>query len=86
MQVCEQMEHPETRDREVRALLQGMKELSLMKSFVVTREESTEIQKDDGSMIIILPVWKFCLMAHLCNLVAYRVYIRAYLQKMLQHE
>ena len=61
VQVCEQMEHPETRERELRALQQGMKELSLMKGFVVTREESTEIQQDDGSVILILPFWRFCL-------------------------
>ena len=62
MQACEQMEHPETRDRELRALQQGMKELSLMKGFVVTREESTEIQQADGSVVHIVPAWKFCLM------------------------
>jgi uncharacterized protein len=62
VQVCEQMEHPETSKRELRALRQGMKELSLMKGFVVTREESTEIEQDDGSVIYIVPAWKFCLM------------------------
>ena len=62
VQVCEQMEHPDTRDRELRALQQGMKELSLMEGFIVTREESTEIQQNDGSVIRIVPVWRFCLM------------------------
>ena len=62
VQVCEQMEHPETRERELRALRQGMKELSLMKGFVVTRKESTKIEQDDGSVIHILPAWRFCLM------------------------
>ena len=61
VQVCEQMEHPDTRERELRALQQAMKELSLQEGFVVTREESTEIEQDDGSVIHVLPVWKFCL-------------------------
>ena len=62
VQVCEQMEQPDTRKRELRALEQAMKELSLTEGFVVTREESTEIEQDDGSVIHILPAWKICLM------------------------
>ena len=60
VQVCESMAEPQTRKREVTALIQAMTELNLKSGTIVTRNEEEEIRVDAGK-IIIVPVWRFLL-------------------------
>lgn len=61
VQVCEQMEQPKTRERELRALSESMKELGTSEGYVVTRAEDSVHELEHGQ-IRILPAWRFLLM------------------------
>ena len=60
VQVCESMDEPQTRKREVTALSEAMTELDLKASTIVTRSEKEEI-KVDAKKIEVVTVWRFLL-------------------------
>ncbi len=60
IQVCESLANPDTKKREVSALLEAMKELKVKTGTIITRHEAKYNQVDDNS-IQVLPVWKFLL-------------------------
>lgn len=60
IQVCESLIHPETRQREIKALEEAMTELELTSSTIVTKNESGEIPVNGGS-IFLKPAWRFLL-------------------------
>ncbi|MDE3045883.1 MAG: ATP-binding protein [Verrucomicrobiota bacterium] len=60
IQVTKELSSPETREREIGSLIQGLKELKLTNGTVVTLEESEEIKRD-GFTIKVLPMYKFLL-------------------------
>ena len=60
IQVCESIAHPATRNREIGALQSAMKELSMKKGFIITRNETEEISIAHG-IIEVMPAWKFLL-------------------------
>lgn len=57
-QVCHDMSHPDTRERETQALQLAMKELGLLQSFLITDdyEETLEV---DSHHIHCIPFWKW---------------------------
>lgn len=60
IQVCESLANPDTKKREVSALLEAMKELKVKTGTIITRHEEKYNQVDEKS-IQVLPVWKFLL-------------------------
>ena len=60
VQVCESMADPQTRKREIAALAEGMVELNLTESAIVTRNEEEQIQVESGT-IKVIPAWRFLL-------------------------
>lgn len=56
IQVCLSLKEEETRQREIRALKQAMKELQLEESLIVTLDE-----EEDLGPIQVVPIWKFLL-------------------------
>ncbi|MFC1824291.1 ATP-binding protein [Thermodesulfobacteriota bacterium] len=60
VQVCESLADPQTRKREVAALIDAMAELGLKSGTIVTRNEGEEIEADSGK-ILVVPVWRFLL-------------------------
>lgn len=60
IQVCETLESPETREREVSSLRLAMRERKLKSGTIVTRNESDELCVDEG-LIRVVPVWEFLL-------------------------
>jgi len=58
--VCESLQDPNTREREITALGAIMAELKLKSGTIVTRNEEEEIETDSGK-IVIVPVWRFLL-------------------------
>ena len=60
VQVCRSLDEPETRKREIRGLLEAIKEHRLSEGFIIT-EDQEEIIKADGTDIIVIPAWKFLL-------------------------
>jgi len=60
IQVCESLIHPETRQREIKALEEAMTELGLTSSTIVTKNESGEIPVNTGN-IFLKPAWRFLL-------------------------
>ena len=60
VQVCESMEHPQTREREIRALDEAMASLDLSRGVIVTRREQEQIQVEAGT-IEAIPAWRFLL-------------------------
>jgi len=60
VQVCESMSDPQTKKREVSALADAMRELSLPHGTIVTRGESDRIAVDAGT-IETTPAWRFLL-------------------------
>lgn len=61
VQVCETLEKPETKTRELRALSSAMRELKLSRSFVVTRSED-EVLEEDNEKIELISAWRFLLL------------------------
>jgi len=60
VQVCRQIGDAETEDRETRALYEGMTELNINESYIVTYNEEKDITKN-GKTIHIMPAWRFLL-------------------------
>ena len=60
VQVCRSLDEPETRKREIRGLLEAIKEHRLSEGFIIT-EDNEEIIKANGSVIHVIPAWKFLL-------------------------
>jgi hypothetical protein len=60
IQVCADMSKPDTREREVRALIEAMKGTGLRESTIVTLHHSEEIEVDTG-VIRIVPAWAWML-------------------------
>ncbi|MEX1190383.1 MAG: ATP-binding protein [Brumimicrobium sp.] len=58
IQVSYSMQNPETKNREVNALVSGMKELNITQSLIITMDETDEINMDAGN-IQIIPAWKW---------------------------
>jgi hypothetical protein len=60
LQVCADLSKASTREREVRALMDAMKETGLRKSTIVTMHDAEEITVD-GGVIHIVPAWAWML-------------------------
>ena len=60
IQVCHTIADTETRDRELKGLLEAMENYKLDKGFIITDDEEETIEKN-GFMIYIKPAWKFLL-------------------------
>jgi predicted AAA+ superfamily ATPase len=60
VQVCETLESPETREREVSSLRMAMRERKLRLGTIVTRNEQDDLDVDEGR-IHVVPVWEFLL-------------------------
>lgn len=60
IQVCESIAEPQTRKREVAALVAAMAELKIKSAIIVTRSDGDRIETDEGT-IEVLPIWKFLL-------------------------
>lgn len=61
IQVCWDINHPQTREREIRALLRAMDEFGLSEALVITEDqESTESIKN--KFIKTMPLWKWLLL------------------------
>ena len=63
IQVCWELGNREkTRERETRALFNGMKELQLQESWLITAYEEEEIKdKETGRIIHVVPAYKWLL-------------------------
>jgi predicted AAA+ superfamily ATPase len=59
-QVCDSLIDPQTRKREVNALMEAMRELDLNSGTIVTRNDD-EILDTESGRIEIVPVWRFVL-------------------------
>jgi predicted AAA+ superfamily ATPase len=60
IQVCESLANPQTRSREVAALLEAMGELNLDHGTIVTRDEEDSRLSEKGTVSIV-PIWRFLL-------------------------
>ena len=60
VQVCESLEEPQTRKREIVALSEAMAELGLSTGTIVTRNEDERIETGGGT-IEVVPAWRFLL-------------------------
>jgi uncharacterized protein len=60
IQVCQSMEQPATRQREINGLTEAMKSHKLQKGFIITEDEEETIEYDDLT-IEVMPAWKFLL-------------------------
>lgn len=60
VQVCADISEPPTRERETRALREAMEELSLRESFIVTLEDTDQIELPEGT-IHAVPAWRWLL-------------------------
>lgn len=58
VQVCQSMNDPQTKKREIASLIEAMSELKIDRSFIVTRDEEERIETEYG-LIEIIPAWKF---------------------------
>jgi uncharacterized protein len=60
IQVCQSMEQPAIRQREINGLTEAMKSHKLQKGFIITEDEEENIEYDDLT-IEVMPAWKFLL-------------------------
>ena len=60
VQVCESVAHPQTRKRELAALVRAMEELGVMSATLVTRNRRERIEAG-GGRIDAVPIWRFLL-------------------------
>ena len=60
IQVCESLQAPDTRQRELRALTAAMRECGLQQALMVSLEESEWIEQDDLH-IQVIPAWRWLL-------------------------
>ena len=61
VQVCTTLVQEKTRDREIAALREAMRELALSSSILVTKSEENTITTDEGT-IEVMPAWRFLLL------------------------
>jgi len=61
IQVCYDLSDPYTLEREIKAMTEAMKELSLKESTLITYNSEQEYLKINGFTILVLPVWKWLL-------------------------
>lgn len=59
-QVCIDMTHPDTKEREVRGLLGGLLELEQREGFIITGDHEETIEQD-GLTIYCIPFWKWAI-------------------------
>jgi uncharacterized protein len=60
IQVCADLDHAETREREIRGLDEAMVFFNLRRGLIIT--ENDEYQLDSGGKVVkVLPVWKWLL-------------------------
>jgi predicted AAA+ superfamily ATPase len=60
VQVCDELDDPATRTRELRALGEAMGELGISEATVVTRRRAEDVRLDSG-MVRIVPAWEWFL-------------------------
>ncbi len=60
VQVCESLQDPQTKKREIGALSEAMVEMNLSLGTIITRNEEEQIATEGGK-IRVIPVWKFLL-------------------------
>jgi len=60
VQVCESLRNPQTREREISALTDAMRELECQNGIIVTAEEEERLDSVGGT-IRIIPAWRFLL-------------------------
>lgn len=60
IQVSVDISQPETKQREVRALLKAMKHFGITDGLIQTND-SEEVIQDNGFEIVVKPVWKWLL-------------------------
>ncbi len=60
LNVCYEIESPETREREIKGLIEAMKRLSLKAGTVVTSEQK-ELIKTEAGEINVIPLWQWLL-------------------------
>jgi len=60
VQVCESLRNPQTREREISALTEAMRELECQNGIIVTAEEEERLDSVGGT-IRIIPAWRFLL-------------------------
>ncbi len=60
IQVCYDLENPETKKREIKSLMMASKELKCSSLLVLTEDYEAE-QKSDGRKIIYMPLWRWLL-------------------------
>ena len=60
IQVCWEINEPETKNREVRALLKGMEEFKLKEGLIITEDYENE-EDTKGKRIKFVPLWKWLL-------------------------
>jgi predicted AAA+ superfamily ATPase len=63
IQVCWNVEAPQTRNREIRALLKAMEEFKVSTSLVITEDQESE-EKINDKRILFQPLWKWLLTNH----------------------
>ena len=60
VQVCESLADPQTKQREIMALSEAMRELKITSSTIVTRREEGTVEVDSGTVSLV-PAWRFLL-------------------------
>jgi len=60
MQVCWSLNDNETKKREIKSLLEAMKELRMQEGWIITADEES-IEKIDTNVVRIVPAWKWIL-------------------------
>lgn len=61
VQICFSLQDSQTKNRELKSLIEAMQELDLYNSSIITFDEEKEI-RDDKRVIHIIPAWKFLLL------------------------
>ena len=60
LQVCESIKIEKTRDRELAALAEAMKEQELKSAYLITQDETEDVRWNDYS-VTVMPIWRFLL-------------------------
>lgn len=60
-QVTLKMDSPQTREREIAGVREAMQAYSLSKGYILTFEGKETINFDDGTIVVVVPVWEWIL-------------------------
>lgn len=60
LQVCQSLENPVIRKREMNGLMEAIRDYKLREGFIITEDEENVIV-ENGTIIRVLPVWKWLL-------------------------